>query len=121
MTALDLDCFNDLDQFAGELTDPIDVLVQDVIHMLIERPGSNLDNTDRGAGIIEALSGAVDPTLASRIDAMLQDDDRIDVAETTIQDQGSGAFQISISVHTNNQVLNLVFVNNQDGFQLVSP
>jgi len=115
----DLDCFTDVDAFAAELDDPVAILAQDVFHILIERPGSNPDDPTRGIGIIEALSGKVDTTLASRIDAQLQKDDRIDVAQTTITDMGGGAYQIALTIQYDAEVLNLVFVNNADGFQMV--
>ena len=117
---IDLDCFDDLNPFATELTDPVAILIQDVYHILIERPGSNIDDVDRGIGIDEMLSGVVDPTLATRIDAQLQKDDRIDVSQTTIEDLGGESYRVSLRIQYDEEALNLVFVKDDEGFRRVT-
>lgn len=115
---MDLDCFDDITPFADELDDPLAELVQDVYHILIEAPGSNIDDPARGIGIVDRLSRAVDQTLASHIDAELEKDDRIDVSQTVIADRGGGRFEIAISIHYDDQVLDLAFSLDATGFHI---
>jgi hypothetical protein len=108
---VDLKCFQDLDPFATELDDPLSELDQDVFHILVEPPGSNIDDIDRGIGIEEALSGRLDPMLARRIEAQLQRDERIDVARCLIEPDGTveGHYRIDIEIEANTDVLGISF------------
>ena len=47
----DLLCLDDLDLFATEIDDPIGELEQDLYHRLIELPGTNPDDVNRGLGL----------------------------------------------------------------------
>lgn len=113
---VDLDWFDDMDPFAGELTDPVAILKQDVYHMLIESPGSNLDDPDRGIGLEERLSSVANlRALESHIDAELQKDPRIDVAHTTIAAVGDGSYTVSILIEYDGEELGLDFTKDDNG------
>lgn len=114
----DLDCFDDMTPFADELADPVAILIQDVYHLLIEDPGSNIDDPTRGIGIRGRLSGPFDQTLAAHIDAELEKDDRIDVSKTAITSRGGGNYGIAISIQYDEQVLDLAFSLDATGFHL---
>lgn len=106
----DFDCFDDLNPFDVDLSDPLEVLEQDVYHLLIEPPGSNIDDIERGIGLPDALKGRFDPTLAHRIDGQLQRDPRIDVSTTTITPTGEpDEYRIDIVVEANGEELGLIF------------
>jgi hypothetical protein len=95
---VDLLCFDDVDMMATELDDPLAEALQDFYHRLIEDPGSNPDDPDRGVGLVSMLSSVQDPSLAGRIDAEAKKDDRFDGADTTVTDLGNGKFSILIEL-----------------------
>jgi phage baseplate assembly protein W len=115
----DFDCFDDLNAFDVDITDPIEVLAQDVYHILIEPAGSNIDDPDRGIGLPDHLSAPRDATLAARIDAQLQKDDRVDTSSTTIEDNGTEQ-RVDIRIEVAGTVVDLAFVNDADGFRRAS-
>ncbi|XYH94942.1 hypothetical protein ACMHYB_45095 [Sorangium sp. So ce1128] len=55
--------FDDVDAFATETSDPFEEFKQDKYHRLTEEYGSNPDDTDRGVGLTDMLSGR--PTRSS--------------------------------------------------------
>lgn len=96
---MDLLCFDDVDEYAREIDDPLEELAQDVVHTLLEAYGSNPDAPERGIGLEEMLSGPVDPTLAHRIETMLRDnDDRIDSAKVSISETSANAYRVDVHV-----------------------
>lgn len=105
----DFDCFDDLNVFDVDVTDPVEVLWQDVFHRLIETPGSNIDDPDRGVGIEDALSGVFDPNLARRVEADLRKDDRIDAVECVITRDGEDEYRVDITIEVNGDVLSQSF------------
>ncbi len=77
-------CLYDLDPYGRELNDPLQELWQDLLHRLLEAPGSNLDDPDRGVGLEDMLSqgfdasqGAPSQFVAQRIRADFLKDDRV--------------------------------------------
>lgn len=57
---IDLSCWDDLDENEVTITG-IDVVAQDLYHVLIEPRGSNLDDPDRGADIQSFTNSKQDP------------------------------------------------------------
>lgn len=55
-------CLDDLDANGRELDSPLDELWQDLYHRLLEAPGSNIDDPDRGVGLEDLLSAGFDPS-----------------------------------------------------------
>lgn len=95
---------DDLDEFGRELDDPLEELVQDVVHMLLETYGSNPDVLTRGAGLIAALSGPANriPVIQSLIETQLVADDRISAASVDIQPTGErGSYAIGLVIQVN--------------------
>ena len=86
LTYPDIVCLDDMDPFAGETTSDLQNLAQDVLHVLMEMPGSNPDDPSRGVGVDLYLGGTADAfsTLPGAIDTQLSQDDRITSSKTTI-------------------------------------
>lgn len=124
----DLVCELDADPFARETASDLENLMQDVLHVLIEDAGSNLDDPDRGIGIDALLSGSdVQLTFAAaQIDAQITKDSRIDSSSTTLSqpDGGfvlngekfpAGSFLIEVMIGVNGAFLPLSFGFSQAG------
>ena len=97
---MDLDCFDDMTAFADELNDPLAELEQDLWHRLIEEPGSNIDDPDRGFGLFSRLSGVYDPATPQLIEAEMRKDDRVVAARCTVAELEDGVFRVDIQIET---------------------
>lgn len=97
---MDLLAYDDVDEFGRELDDPLAELEQDVVHMLLESYGTNVDAPTRSIGLEDALSGATDPSLRHRIEQALTDDPRIDAAEAEL----TAVTDSSVRIHLRLQV-----------------
>lgn len=126
---VDVVAFDDLDSFGEELDDPLEELLQDLYHRLLEPPGSNLDDPDRGLGLEDALSAAVDvATLSARIEAEFRKDDRVSASRVTITETAPREYLISIDVEpdvevlglTGAQIARLAVVSNDNGIRRVA-
>lgn len=93
LTAPDVVCFDDLDQLAGETASDLETLEQDVYHILIEEPGSNIDDPDRGCGVERILSGPASGLdgMTNHIESQLRKDARIDGAKAKLTKLAPGA------------------------------
>jgi hypothetical protein len=101
--------FDDMDEFARELDDPREELVQDVIHLLIETYGSNPDVRTRGVGLIGALSGPANriPSIKAQAEAQLHDDSRLTNATVDITPTGNrGEYRIDLALFVNTEEIN---------------
>ena len=95
---MDLICFDDVDLNAAEMNDPIAELEQDFYHRLIEAPGSNPDDPDRGLGLPDRLNDILDPNLAREIDAEGKKDDRIDQVDMLVTETAPGIYRVDIEI-----------------------
>jgi hypothetical protein len=102
---MDVVCFDDLDEFGRDLDDPLEELMQDVVHMLFESFGTNPDAIGRSIGLDDALSGPADPNLRRRIEQKLAADPRIFAAQATISKIEDGRYQIDLKLQVNQQEL----------------
>lgn len=112
LTIPDLVCVDDLDPFAGETTSDLQTLIQDVYHLLLEIPGSNPDDPDRGIGASTYLSGTLEnfKSLPGRIETQLGTDDRISSVSCTITPQASdNTFTVNLNIGVGTQVIPLQF------------
>lgn len=87
---IDVRCFDDLDEFGGEITDPDEALWQDNHHRLITPRGMNIDDDDFGLGIPEMLSGVGDGSIGAKIEDELRKDDRNVSVTATVTKTASG-------------------------------
>lgn len=103
MTILDVSCFDDLDEFGAEITDPLESLEQDNYHRLVTNPGDNIDDPDFGLGLPRLLSGnAADlMSAAPRIEAELRKDTRNEEVRAVITPLEKGVYDVSIVVVPN--------------------
>lgn len=103
LTYPDLVFLADMTPLALETTSDLQNLEQDVMHILEETPGSNLDDLTRGVGLDYWLGGTVNDfaKVASTIDAQLEKDPRIESSTTTITTttNGNGGTSYSISIY----------------------
>lgn len=106
---MDVVCFDDLDEFGRDLDDPLEELLQDVVHMLFESFGTNADAPDRSIALEDALSGPTDPALRHRIESKLTDDPRIDAAQATLTDEGNNIVRIDLKLQVNGQELGAAY------------
>jgi len=86
LTYTDLVCVDDMDPYANETTSDLQNLIQDAYHVVLEDLGSNPDDPTRGFGLLNMLSGTLADFMvgASTLDAMLEQDTRIDSSSTTV-------------------------------------
>ncbi len=118
-------CLEDLDLFGTELDDPLAELYQDLFHRLIERPGSNIDDPDRGFGLEQQLSGGVRPadalvTLQHGIEGELRKDDRVHDVKATVTTTAPGEYAINIQVQCDEGVMGITLVKDGDGVRRVA-
>lgn len=105
----DLRCEEDFDLYGRELDDPIAELEQDLWHRLIERPGENIDDEDRGCGIQDLLSADFDaPAIKHRIIADFKKDLRVDSVTVDILEEEIGIFRAVIAVQGSAKELGIV-------------
>jgi hypothetical protein len=116
---VDVICFDDLDEFGGELDDPLEELGQDLYHRLIEPPGSNLDDPDRGLGLEERLSGPIKPSLKAEIEAELRKDDRVQAVQASITQTAADEYAVDIQVEANEGVLGIKLVKDGNGVRRI--
>ncbi len=110
--------FDDMDEFARELDDPIAELDQDVVHILLEVFGSNPDVTTRGVGLVQALSGPANriPGMEAHAKSQLEDDPRIDRATVTISPTDArGAYRVDLVILVNNVELGAAYAVDSAG------
>lgn len=120
---LDALCGDDLDQYGGELTDPLAVYKQDFFHRLIEPPGSNPDDPDRGLGLEELCSS---PVSAGGLELLIQNEILKDrrastcTANVRVTDNGNAGQTVTISivVEVNRQELKLEVIVDKNGARL---
>ena len=101
LTYVDCVCEDDVDPLAAETTSDLQNLEQDVLHLLLEAPGSNEDDPLRGIGIMNYLSGTVNDlqSLPRLIEEQLLQDTRISTVDCNIVATGTPAFpQFTISL-----------------------
>lgn len=117
---MDLACLDDLDPLGNEVSED-EALLQDLYHRLIEDPGSNISDPDRGLGALSWLSGVVDPTYGARIEAEFRKDPLVTSVRTRVTSIGVDSFRISVDITTDESELQLVAeVDNATGFRRVS-
>lgn len=118
-------CLDDLDLFGGEIDDPLEELAQDLYHRLIEAPGSNLDDPDRGYGFEGRLSGAVGaaigmPVVERGIEGELRKDDRVTDAKASVTTTAPGEYRVDIQIVADEGALGITLVQDGSGVRRVT-
>lgn len=118
-------CWDDLDLFGGELDDPLEELLQDCYHRLLEAPGSNIDDKARGYGLEGKLSmgapaGTIATAVASGIETELTKDERVKACVATVTSTAKGEYRIEIQIVANEEKLDLVLVADGGGVRRVA-
>lgn len=117
---MDLRCYVDLDLFAAECDDPLEELEQDNFHRIVEAPGSNLDDPDRGLGISSVLSGVADRSLGPRAEAELLKDPRNRAVRARVSSDGDGSYRMDLEVEADEGVVAMAVGFGADGVRRVS-
>ncbi len=117
---VDLVCLDDLDEFASETNDELDLFAQDVYHRLLEDYGSNPDDEDRGVGLLSRLSGSDDPIMIGRlIEADILKDPRALTCVARVERRGVGnegvTAHVDIEITTTDGLLHLGYDVSADG------
>lgn len=119
----DLTCLDDLDSYMAENASPFDDYLQDCYHRLLEAPGSNPDDPNRGLGLDQMLSGTVDPQIKARIEGELKKDSRTQSVQVVIipitLPTGAG-YQINIRLQADGRTLGLVIQTDGTSFTRVN-
>lgn len=97
---LDVVCFEDLDEYGAEITDPLESLKQDNYHRLVELPGSNIDDPGRGLGLVRLLNGKESDLVSAgpRVEAELRKDPRNIEVRCRITPVAKGKYDVDIAI-----------------------
>lgn len=107
---MDLRCLYDLDLFGAECETPLEEYEQDVIHRVIQRKGTNLDDLNSGEAIGDFLSSQIDPEItAVRLEAEIRNDERtasvsVTIVQTTNGNEGT-TVDVQIEAETTDGLL----------------
>ncbi|MBS2015188.1 MAG: hypothetical protein JST00_20030 [Deltaproteobacteria bacterium] len=117
---MDVVCGDDLDEFGAELDDPIEELWQDVLHMLLEDFGSNVDASERSIALEAALSGSESLTaIRHRVESKLSDDERIIAVDVAFQQtdggQAGSSADMTLKIQANAGVLGVTLLFDGSG------
>jgi hypothetical protein len=106
-------CLDDLDPYGREINDPLRELYSDLYHRLLEAPGSNIDDPDRGVGLFSLLSAGFDPAtgpsqlVKNPIEADFRKDGRVQAVSASAALSADGTIAVSIQVVANFGVLGI--------------
>jgi hypothetical protein len=108
---------DDMDPGGRETDSDLASLEQDILHILSETLGSNLDDPNRGIGAVGYLSGTSQAleAMPALMDAQLLDEPRITSCRTSIVQQSDGSFLIQPEILVAGQVVNLNYKLGPDG------
>ena len=104
----DIRCGDDLDMFGRDAA-PLEVLGQDLYHLLITNRGELMQDPDWGFGLQSYLNAPLPPTLADDIEAAVKRDDRVDDATCEIKPLPleADAYELVLNVTAGEEFLKL--------------
>lgn len=125
---MDLAGYEDVDEFMGEVDDPLVELSQDVYHRMVEPFGSNLDvPADASLGLEDILHGTYDGTLPSIVENGLSLDERIDAVKATVTDvegtassTGARSLRMDVEIVVDEQELGITLESDGDVLRRVT-
>jgi hypothetical protein len=117
LTYQELRWTDDMDPMAAETESDLESFEQDVLHLIDEILGSNLDDPNRGIGAVEYLSGTSLhlSAMPALIDAQLLEDARCSSSTSTLTPQADGSYLIGVQCVVAGQVLGLSYILGPDG------
>jgi phage baseplate assembly protein W len=117
----DIRCGDDFDLFGRDAA-PLEVLGQDIYHLLITNKGELLQDPDWGFGLPMYLGRPLPPTLAADIVAEVKRDDRVDDAtcEITKVAGQEDTYRLVLNVAVADQFLEMALQITPDGIVRVS-
>jgi hypothetical protein len=117
----DLRCGDDLDPFARDAP-PLEVLAQDIYHLLITNKMCLFLDPDWGLGLESYLGKPLPSTLAGDIENEVRRDDRVSDARCVITpiDGQSDSYQMRLAVEVDGTFLNIALQLTPDGIVRVS-
>ncbi len=110
-TYADLVCELDCDPFMAETTSDLQNLIQDVLHVLKELPGTNPDDPEAGVGVEMYLNGTVGAfnALSGTIEQQLKRDERITDCSCTVATNPDGTFRLKVGISVDGTVIPLEY------------
>lgn len=96
---------DDMDLFGADTTDDLEDLEQDVMHVLIQDRGSNLDDLDRGLNLDARLSSIEDPSLKRQAEVEVGKDDRVQVATASLVVDPDGTRRLDVTAQFDGAVV----------------
>lgn len=108
---------DDMDPGGRETDSDLASLEQDILHIIAQVLGSNLDDPNRGIGAVGYLSGTSQALagMPALIDAQLLDEPRITSCQTSMVQLSDGSFLIQPQILVAGQVVNLNYKLGPDG------
>jgi hypothetical protein len=97
----------DLDLFGAETQSDGDELIQDVLHVIEQDLGSNLDDLTRGLGVANILNKQVPSGLTVAASTEIAKDDRVQRCDATIAVDDQGNQTLNLTIYVLDDVLNL--------------
>jgi len=118
-------CWDDVDLFGAELDDPLEELLQDLYHRLLEAPGSNIDDKARGYGLQGKLSGGVPASkvadlISNGIEAEFRKDERVTGVAVSVTSPSTGVYQLDIQIVANESLLGIKLVSDGAGVRRIA-
>ena len=117
----DIKCGDDLDMFGRDAL-PLEVLGQDVYHLLITTKGELLQDPDWGFGLNSYLNASLPKDLAAQIETEVKRDDRVDDAVCVIKPIAGqvDAYQLDLRITVGDEFLEMALKLTPDGIVRVS-
>lgn len=114
---VDWRCGDDLDP-AGRDAPPLEVLAQDLYHLLITNPFSLVRDPDWGFGLESYLNRPLPATLAQETENAITRDDRVSKANATITPTGDpNSYRLDVKVEVDEAFLTLAIAISPTGIR----
>lgn len=112
---------DDMDPNGAETDSDLESLEQDVLHLIVQRVGSNLADPTKGAGALDYLSGPASrlERLPAVLDAQLAAVTRIASSRSTLTVETDGTYRLDVEIAVGPAVLAIAFAVGADGVKRI--